>query len=537
MVLEFAAGDVAKKCQDGGDISVLATNTFLSRLLVTSVPCGPMAPPLGRPTGRGWVMLGLASGVLALDSFVETTKLAASGASEYEYFGSAVATFGDRVVVGAYWDTQGEVQAGAAYVYRADRAFNFAHVQKLRASDATAQAYFGDAVSMYEDLIVIGAPGDDSLGKRESGSAYVFREEDDRFRQFQKLTAHDADWYDRFGAAVAVSDGVVIVGAHREEQHGVQSGSVYVFRQVNNVFIQTQKFSATDIALYDHFGFSLAISGDYVIVGSYGDDDNGAYSGSAYVFHDEGNLTQVQKLTASDAGSDDYFGYSVAMSGDFIVVGAHGEDARGAASGAAYVYRNFDGVFSQIQKLKASDAELNDFFGLSVAISNTTVVVGVSYDDDLGTTSGSAVVFETTNGHAFEETHKLTASDALPGDRFGNDVAIHDNLIVVGAPFSDSGEPDAGAAYCFVTASSIVRSGGSKKKKSSDATLYVVLAVVAGACLLLLLCCVLWRSEDGDASSEFSKDEQKHEQGDVDFKAIELAHRGYDPSFDELSDT
>ena len=165
-------------------------------------------------------------------------------------------------------------------------------------------------------------------------------------------------------------------------------------------------------------------------------------------------LSEVKKLTASDAQADDTFGLSVALSGDSAIVGASGEDAGGTRAGAAYVFeRNQGGPgnWGEVGKLTASDAQAGNVFGFSVAVSGDTAVVGASGEDAGGNNAGAGYVFERDEGGTdnWGEVTKLTASDAHGGDFFGSSVAASGDTAVVGASDEDAGGDNAGAAYVF----------------------------------------------------------------------------------------
>ena len=185
----------------------------------------------------------------------------------------------------------------------------------------------------------------------------------------QKFVAVDTANHDQFGSALAVSGNYAIVGADHDDDNGSSSGSAYIFQFNGSTWIEQQKLVAKDGASYDYFGKSVAISGDYAIVGADGDDDKGSASGSAYMFHFNGTTWGEQrKLIASDGKPDDRFGSAVAISGNSALVGAYGSNC--ANSGSAYTF-HFDGTdWLQGQKLIASDAEDNDTFGRSVALLN-----------------------------------------------------------------------------------------------------------------------------------------------------------------------
>jgi cysteine-rich repeat protein len=215
---------------------------------------------------------------------------------------------------------------------------------------------------------------------------------------------------------------------------------------------EVRKLTASDPAADDRFGYSVSISGNTAVVGAYRNDDAGTSSGSAYVFErNQGgadNWGEVRKLTASDAAAGDLFGYSVSIHGNTIVVGAYGNDA---SSGSAYVYeRNQGGVdnWGEVRKLTAA---AGDFFGISISIEEATVVVGAPGNDDAGTSSGSAYVFERNQGGSdnWGEVRKLTASDAYPDSAFGRSVSLSGDTLVVGSDINDAGALNAGAAYVF----------------------------------------------------------------------------------------
>ncbi len=211
------------------------------------------------------------------------------------------------------------------------------------------------------------------------------------------------------------------------------AGAAYVFQRdqggVDN-WGQVKKLIASDAQASDQFGFSAAASGDVTIVGANGEDAGGGNAGAVYIFQrDQGsadNWGEVKKLTASDAQTNDFFGWSVSISNDTVVVGANGEDAGGSDAGAAYVFEQDEGGannWGQVKKLTASDAQCCDRFGISVAISGETAVVGANVEDAGGSTNaGAAYVFRRDEGGAgnWGETKKPTASDAQAFDRFGN---------------------------------------------------------------------------------------------------------------------
>ena len=261
----------------------------------------------------------------------------------------------------------------------------------------------------------------------------------------KKLTASNAEPDAQFGFIVAISGDTAVVGALFEDAGGADAGAAYVFQRNQggaNNWGQVARLTASDAQPDDLFGIGVAVSGDTVVVGAVFGDAGGADAGAAYVFRrDQGgadNWGQVAKLTASDAQPDDLFGIGVAVSGDTVVVGAVFGDAGGADAGAAYVFRRDQGGadnWGQVAKLTASDAQPDDRFGIRVAVSGDTVVVGALFEDAGGADAGAAYVFRRDQGGtgAWGQVAKLTASDAQPGDQFGT-VAVSGDTVVVGSP-------------------------------------------------------------------------------------------------------
>ena len=383
------------------------------------------------------------------DQWGQVKKLAAADGAAYDRFGYAVAINGqaDAVVVGAYYaNVGGASRQGAAYIFIRNQGGspdNWGQVKKLVASEGAANDYFGRAVAISGESVMVGAVGDDA-GR---GAAYLFSRNQDGangWGQVQKLTAADGAGGDNFGVAVAGNDAhTFILGAPGDD---AWKGAAYVFARQASNWMQRWKTAAADGAANDQFGRSVAISGDTLVVGALGDD---SLKGSAYIlarnWGGADNWGQVKKLTASDGAADDWFGFTVAISGDTVVVGARGNDSY---KGAAYVFaRNWGGAdnWGQVKKLTAIGSVANDYFGWSVAISGDTIVVGAYGDDGY---RGAAYVFARNQGGAnnWGQVRTLVAADGAVWDCFGMSVAISGDAIVVGAHMDDSVK---GAAYVF----------------------------------------------------------------------------------------
>ena len=239
---------------------------------------------------------------------------------------------------------------------------------------------------------MIGEEHGNGGGPTNTGAAYVFRYDGTSWPEEQKLTASDGAGNDRFGETITVDGDVIVIGA---EQNGV-GGAAYVFCYDGTAWTETQKLVSSDIAAGDDFGASVSMNGDVLVVGADYDDDGGSTSGSAYVFRNDGTMwTEEAKLTANDAAANNFFGHSVSVGKDKIVVGAH---ANNNWLGAAYVFR-YDGSNWRLeQKLVEFDGVGDDFdyLGWSVAATEDVIVVGSWADDTLGSAAGAVHVYSFT---------------------------------------------------------------------------------------------------------------------------------------------
>jgi hypothetical protein len=333
--------------------------------------------------------------------------LSASDKADYDYFGSSVAVSGDTVVVGAPYANSGGTARGQAYVFSRNQGGtnNWGEVKILSASDQADNDYFGWSVAVSGDTVVVGAYAADSGGTYR-GQAYVFSRNQggpDFWGQVKILSASDRADNDYFGSSVAISGDIVVVGAHYAASGGTGRGQAYIFSRnqggTNNWGL-VKILSTSDKADNDLFGSSVAISWDTVVVGAPYANSGGTDRGQAYVFsRNQGgtnNWGEVEILSASDQADNDYFGSSVAVSGDTVVVGAYLADYGGTDRGQAYVFsRNQGGTnnWGEVEILSASDKADFNYFGRSVAISGDIVVVGAHYAASGGTYRGQAYVF------------------------------------------------------------------------------------------------------------------------------------------------
>ncbi|WP_405575899.1 LamG-like jellyroll fold domain-containing protein [Winogradskyella sp. Asnod2-B02-A] len=377
----------------------------------------------------------------------EIINATASDAGTGDYFGYSVAIDGDYAIVGANLNDDAGGSSGSAYIF-VRSGNNWTAQTKLTASDAAAGDQFGTTVAIDGDYAIVGAYANSDAGG-SSGSAYIFERSGNSWTEQEILMASDAAAGDQFGSSVSIDGDYAIVGANDNDDAGGSSGSTYIFVRLGGSWTEQAKLTASDATAGDRFGYSVAIDGDYAIVGAYGNDDAGNNSGSAYIFVRSGSTwTEQEELIAFDTAGGDQFGSSVSIAGDYAIVGAFGNDDAGSSSGSAYIFVRSGSSWTEQVKLTASDAAAIDIFGNSVSIAGDYAIVGAFGNDDAGNSSGSAYIF-VRSGNSWAEEEKLTASDAAASDQFGYSVAIHGDYVIVGANGNDDNGNSSGSAYFF----------------------------------------------------------------------------------------
>jgi hypothetical protein len=460
--------------------------------------------------------------------------LKASNTDAGDSFGHSIDLSGQTLVVGAPMEDSAATgvggnplddsafAAGAVYVLTSDGT-GWTHQAYLKASNTDPGDLFGEAVDLSGDTLAVTAVGEDSAATgvggnqadntaASSGAAYVFvRDGLGAWSQQAYLKASNTGSVDNFGFSVALDGDLLVVGADDEDSAatGVDgngaddsangAGAAYVFERVGSTWSQVAYLKASNTGAGDVFGWSVAVSGDTVAVGARledsdetgvgggGLDDDAPNAGAVYVFTRDGLGTWSQQayIKAGNTDAGDLFGWSLALSGDTLVVGAPGEDGgspgpgadpdddTASNAGAAYVFVRNAGIWTQQAYLKAFNPDNADGFGRSVALFEETLVVGADGEESAGTgvsanpadnsapASGAAYVF-TRDGTAWSQSAYLKASNTGTLDHFGWDSAVHGATIVASAPDEDSidsgtggdGNDDfadgAGAVYGFI---------------------------------------------------------------------------------------
>jgi hypothetical protein len=351
-----------------------------------------------------------------------------------------------------------DLALGGEHVATATEPLVWTEWQKLTALDGAQTDVFGISVAVQGSTAIVGAFAADIGGNAQQGAAYVFGRSAMDWTQLQKLTTTGSAG-DSFGTSVALDGDVAVVSAETADvAASANQGAAYVFARAASTWTEQQKLTASDGAANDQLGWSVAVHGTTVLLGaSYHDQGANADQGAAYVFvRSASTWTEQQKLTASDGAASDFFGWSVSVYDDTAVVGADYHDVAGHGDqGAAYVFVRSATTWTQQQQLTAADGTISDRFGSAVAVHGDTAVAGATLHDVGAVDQGSAYVF-VRSASLWTQQQQLAASDGAANDRFGTSVAIYGDRAIVGAQFDDvGGIPDQGSAYVFVRSASL----------------------------------------------------------------------------------
>ncbi len=383
-------------------------------------------------------------------NWVTGTTYTEETASASAKFGSAVAIYDQNITVGAQGKNNNK---GIAYTIKGGTRYT------LSSETSGSGDLFGCSVSSFGSTVVVGAKNYDG-GILNAGAAYVYTWNGTSYVETM-LTAYDRRANDMFGSAVAAYGNTLAISATGSDTKGSNSGSIYLYRWTGgSAYAFRNRISPYDGAVSDDFGCSLAAgtsttnSRDLVIVGARNDDDKGINSGSVYIYKWDGaSYVITDKLSGHDGQAGDLFGTSVAIYGDILVVGAVGKDVLGTDTGKVYVYqwRDDSGRFALRTTLAASDRSSGDMFGSSVSISGNYIIVGAAGNGDKGTNSGSSYIFELNTG-TWIATQK---AKVLPGDnnsayyQYGLASGLFGNTAVVGSMNTVSGTANAGSVYTY----------------------------------------------------------------------------------------
>lgn len=356
-----------------------------------------------------------------------------------DQLGNSVDIDESNAVIGSFLDDNASLtNSGAAYAINIDPTTGaWTSYVKLMSPEQSSGDYFGGSVAVDSGVIFVGAYGDDYLSKIDSGSVFTFRKDTDTWDYESKIMPNDSSATDLFGYSVAADGGYLVVGAPRDDDKGKDSGSTYVFKFNGTAWIQEAKLVASDGGIEDAFGTSVDIDNGRIIVGSKENTHNGKINvGAAYVFRlVSGTWTQEAKLTNGELGKQyDYFGTDVSIDDERIVVAAKGFDLNETVVnvGAVYSFTLNNGEWVLNQRLSTNNNS-NDWFGSAISLGGSYLVVScLNCDVDSKTDAGKIEIFYFSNG-TWENILTYVLSDRDTNDRFGSDIAINNNRIIIGA--------------------------------------------------------------------------------------------------------
>lgn len=303
--------------------------------------------------------------------------------------------------------------------------------QKLLASNGDTDDYFGSAVAMEGDHALIGAHRHDGVGV-DSGAVYAFHRSAGVWSETQIIIPADAEPDDRFGYSISISGDLALIGAPQDTNDLDLSGSAYVYRLSSGLWLFEQKLTPQDEIPFALLGWSVAIDGDFAMAGT-------EETEVVVVFHRAGGVwSQVQEIFSVSPT----FGSALDLRGEIAVIGAHRVNR-------ALLY-SYDGdEWVEAQELVPSRRSSNSDLGWSVATDGTLAVVGApGYEPPIGQRSGGAFVFS-DDGTAWTEEAILLPSNSWSSDRFGGSVAVKGDLVACGAWSRDSPDQDRGAVYAY----------------------------------------------------------------------------------------
>ena len=355
--------------------------------------------------------------------------------ADFDYFGAAVDIEGDHVVVSARLDDTDGMDAGAAYVFDAQTG---ALVHTLVRPAPMPGDYFGNSVAIAGSQIAVGAPRTDS-GSTDAGSVELYDAVTGLFDQAVNNPTPSS--FEYFGDEVAISGTTLVVGTYSENTGAVNTGAAYIYDTTDGTLTHTLNNPAP--ALADNFGWSVAVDGDTVAIGAFRDNTGANDAGSVYQYSASTGLLQ-RTLNNPNPAAFDYFGADVAAFADVVVVGAYWDDDVVEDGGAAYFFDANTGMMGTT--FFSPTASSFDFFGQAVAVSGNLMAVGTFLDDNGGVDAGSVQIFDTETGALL---HSIPNPSPAARDNFGVSVAMSNDLLVVGAHRDDAGATDAGTAYLF----------------------------------------------------------------------------------------
>ena len=378
---------------------------------------------------------------LSAEFLNEDFKIIANDGAVDDEFAFSIALSNGIVAVGTPYDDDNGSNSGSAYLFDAATGMQ---LFKLLPNDGTESANFGYSIAMDNGIVAVGAKGDNENGAN-AGAAYLF--DAATGNQLLKLMPDDGATEDEFGNSIDIDNGIVSVGAWRADEFGDASGAAYLFDASTGN--QLEKLLPDSGNNFQTFGVSVAIDNGLVAVGArtFFVAGQGYTFARAYLFEvSTGNQLNVLEPDILNLNGDlgGFFADSIDMSDGLVAVGAPNRSVVFDHSGAAYIFDAATG--SQLTYIVPADAHDRDNFGISISIDNGIVAVGAHQDDENGFNSGSAYFYDALTG---TELNKLIASDGDILDLYGCSIAIDGDAAVIGAKDDDDNGSSSGSAYIY----------------------------------------------------------------------------------------
>jgi len=376
---------------------------------------------------------------ISQNAFKTPEELKIAYSDEYDHFGHSLAMSDSFLVIGAPIDDMivddEEIESGSVYVLKRNGR-KWIQDEKIILPEGNDEDAFGRSTGVWGNYLIAGAPGYNDT----KGAAWIFEYIDGKWINKILLENSKGQDYDFFGLSCAITENYAIVGAYGENK---LTGAAYIYNKKDNNWVFQQKLLASDGKNDDYFGFSVAIYKDIAVIGAYKDNDPELMSGSVYVFMiQDDSWVEKAKLKASDVSEMGYFGYDVDIYQDLIVVGSRKNNDNSPEPGAAYIFRNNNNSWKQESIIKANDSSEFDFFGSSVSIFGNYILVGSVNSNNK---AGAAYVF-TINMDQWNQIKKLNASQPSLNSKYGASVAIYNDDIAIGAYMEND---EAGSVYLY----------------------------------------------------------------------------------------
>ncbi len=395
-----------------------------------------------------FILACLFGGTTANAQFTQAAKIVSANREGRAEYGTSVDIAENFAIVGASRET---IASGAAYIYSKDSQGTWSYSQRLAATDPNEGAEYGGGVKLSNDFLVVAAGRADVGGTQRAGALYVYDYQNNNWEFGTKLIASDMSNDAKLGmnpTSLDVEGNTIVGGAPGENGW---TGSVYVFTKEAGTWSETQKILSPNPQGSDVFGVGVAISGDYIVVGA---NEVDGRKGAAYVYlkNSGGTYDYVQTLMASDAANDNFFGTSVSLSNDQLVIGAYGANME---QGAVYIFeKDNQGTWLEVQKLNGNASTEGTQFGWSTDIQQDYLIVSAPHI--FGLEAGEVYFYIRDSSGTWTEDQVIQGADTVGEDFYGWSVAMHENQLIAGAPWEDhdeNGENEidrAGSAYIFI---------------------------------------------------------------------------------------